>query len=182
MFEVGNYERSAAVFAEYDPRAPQVAQLLKDVIEQRDPRLVVEHVGSTAVPGCHGKGVIDLVVTYTKGELESAKAVLDALGFQRQSGGEPFPETRPMRVAALSTLDGSFRIHAHVIERDGLEHRRLVAFRDALRSDPELRRAYEETKEQIIARGISDSLDYTRAKGSFIAARLVGQVPDLPSF
>jgi GrpB-like predicted nucleotidyltransferase (UPF0157 family) len=172
MFEVGNYERSAPVFADYDPRAPQVAQILKHAIEQRDPRLVVEHIGSTAVPGCRGKGVIDLVVTYMEGDLESAKAALDALGFQRQSGREPFPETRPMRVAALSALDGSFRIHAHVIERDGLEHRQLIAFRDALRSDTELRRAYEDTKEQIVASGITDSLDYTKAKGSFIAARL----------
>ena len=63
-----------------------------------------------------------------------------------------------MRVAAVSAIGGTFRVHAHVIERNGAEHRELIAFRDALRGDPELRGAYENTKEQILASGIIDSL------------------------
>jgi GrpB-like predicted nucleotidyltransferase (UPF0157 family) len=77
-----------------------------------------------------------------------------------------------MRVAAVSALKGSFRVHAHVIERNGAEHRELIAFRDALRGDFELRGAYENTKEQILASGITDSLDYSKAKESFITAIL----------
>jgi GrpB-like predicted nucleotidyltransferase (UPF0157 family) len=167
-FEIGKYESAAASFADYDPRAPKIAQLLLDAIEQRDPRLAVEHIGSTAVPGCRGKGVIDLAVTYTAGDLEPAKQALDTLGFQKQTGRDPWPETRPMRVASVFALGGSFQIHAHVIERDGAEHRELIAFRDALRHDAELLNAYERTKEQILARGITDSLDYSNAKHSFI--------------
>jgi GrpB-like predicted nucleotidyltransferase (UPF0157 family) len=172
MFQVGKYEHTAAIFADYDPRAPQIAQLLKDAIEAREPRIIADHIGSTAVPDCRGKGVIDLAVTYTAGDLESAKASLDVLGFQRQSGREPFPETRPMRNAAVSALGGSFRVHAHVIERNGTEHQELIAFRDALRRNPELRNAYESTKQQILGSGITDSLDYSKAKGSFIVAAL----------
>ena len=172
MFQVGKYETAAAIFADYDPRAPQIAQLLKQALEQREPRVVVEHIGSTAVPGCRGKGVIDLAVTYLSGDLEFAKAALHALGFQKQSGREPFPETRPMRVAAVSAIGDRFRVHAHVIERNGAEHRELIAFRDALRGDLNLRIAYEKTKEQILASGITDSLDYSKAKGSFIVATL----------
>jgi GrpB-like predicted nucleotidyltransferase (UPF0157 family) len=172
MLDVGRYEDTTAIFADYDPRAPQVAQLLKDAMEQREPRIIVDHIGSTAVPGCRGKGVIDLAVTYAAGDLEFAKAVLDALGFQKQTGREPFPETRPMRKAAVFALGGNFRVHAHVIERNGAEHRELLGFRDALRCDPELRNAYEKTKEQILAGGITDSLDYSKAKGSFITATL----------
>ncbi len=177
MLDVGIYEDTAAVFAEYDPRAPEIAQLLKDTIEAREPRITVDHIGSTAVPYCRGKGVIDLAVTYTAGDLELAKAALDALGFQKQTGREPFPETRPMRKAAVSALGGNFRVHAHVIERNAAEHRGLLGFRDALRRDPALRNAYEKTKEQILAGGVTDSLDYSKAKESFIA----GQVARLPS-
>jgi hypothetical protein len=50
MFQLGKYETAAATFADYDPRAPQIAQLLKQALEQREPKLVVEHIGSTAVP------------------------------------------------------------------------------------------------------------------------------------
>ena len=172
MLLVGKYEPATATFADYDPRAPQVAQFLIQAIQQHHPRLAVEHIGSSAVPGCRGKGVIDLAVTYTEGDLESSKAALDALGFQKQSGRDPFPETRPMRVATVSALDGSFQVHAHVIERSGREYRELIAFRDALRRDSELRGAYEKTKQQIIASGITDSLEYSNAKGSFITTIL----------
>ena len=116
-------------------------------------------------------------MTYTEGDLESAKAALDALGFQKQSGREPWPETRPMRVGAISAFDGNFRTHAHVIERNGPEHRELIAFRDALLRDPELLSAYQKIKEQILASGITDSVDSSKAKGSIIA----GQVSSLTS-
>ena len=177
MLDVGRYEETPAIFAEYDPRAPQIAQLLKDSIEARELRVIVDHIGSTAVAGCRGKGIIDLAVTYAAGDLELAKAALDALGVQKQTDREPFPETRPMRKAAVSALGGTFRVHAHIIERNAAEHRELIGFRDALRRDPELRIAYEETKEQILASGVTDSLDYSKAKESFIA----GHVARLPS-
>jgi len=80
-----------------------------------------------------------------------------------------------MRAASVSALGGIFRIHAHVIERNREEHRELIGFRDALRRDSKLRSAYESTKQQILASGITDSLDYTKAKGSFIIAMLLEQ-------
>ena len=169
-FEIGKYEDAAAICAGYDARAPRIAELLAQALERCERRLIVEHIGSTAVPGCRGKGVIDLAITYMQGDLEPAKLALDALGFQKQIGREPFPETRPMRVASVSALGGVFRVHAHVIERNGSEHSELIGFRDALRHDPELRTSYEKTKERILASGITDSLAYSKAKESFIAA------------
>jgi GrpB-like predicted nucleotidyltransferase (UPF0157 family) len=175
MLQAGKYEDIPATFSEYDPRAPQIAQILKAAIEQHESKLQVDHIGSSAVPGCRGKGVIDLAVTYLEGDLEFAKAALETLGFQKQSGREPFPEARPMRKASVSALGGIFQVHAQVIDRNGAEHRELIGFRDALRHDPELRIAYENTKQQILAGGITDSLDYSKAKGSFITSVLVGQ-------
>jgi GrpB-like predicted nucleotidyltransferase (UPF0157 family) len=46
-------------------------------------------VGSTSVPGCAGKGVIDLMVVYPPGHLDDTKAVLADLGFQRQLSSFP---------------------------------------------------------------------------------------------
>lgn len=146
-FQVTLYEHLPASFDAYDPRSAEVAALLVPAIEKQNPRLRVDHIGSTAVPECHGKGAIDLAVTYLEGDLDAAKATLDSLAFQRQTGREPFPETRPMRVAGVSVFGAAFRIHAHVIERHGVEHRELLAFRDSLRQDPQLRRAYESVKE-----------------------------------
>ena len=170
--DVQVYEHGPAAFRDYDPVFAEVAALLIQAIEDRNPRLHVDHVGSTSVPECRGKGVIDLAVTYVEGGLKAAKGTLDSLGFQRQTGPDPFPETRPMRVAAVIALGATFQVHAHVIANQGGEHRELIAFRDWLRSDPRLCRAYEEQKRRIVESGVTDPLDYCKAKNSFIVSAL----------
>ncbi|MGH9846414.1 MAG: GrpB family protein [Blastocatellia bacterium] len=169
---VTQYEELPAACHDYDPRAPQVALLLEQMITRRLPEIVVEHVGSTSVPGCAGKGVIDLMVVYPNGELEGTKALLDALGFQRQTGRDPFPESRPMRKGAIEFDGARFRIHAHVIARDSAEVEELRSFRDHLRADVELLAAYVARKREILAAGVTDSLNYSYAKGEFIQQRL----------
>jgi GrpB-like predicted nucleotidyltransferase (UPF0157 family) len=171
-FQIQVYQPQQAVFRGYDPRVVDVAALLAQAISKQNPRLVVDHIGSTAVPECSGKGIIDLAVTYSAGDLEQAKAGLEALGFQHQDGREPFPETRPMRVASITALETTYLVHAHVIERSAEEHRTLIGFRDALRRQPELRRAYEQDKQRILASGLTDSLDYCNAKTAFIESTL----------
>ncbi|HLG98743.1 MAG TPA: GrpB family protein [Bryobacteraceae bacterium] len=166
------YRMQPAAFLDYDSRWPEIAALLKHSIEDQDARLHVDHIGSTSVPECRGKGVIDLAVTYLEGDLDAAKAALDLLGFQRQHGRDPFPESRPMREGSVTALGGTFNVHAHVILRDGEEHRRLLGFRDALRRDTALRRAYESDKQRILNSGVTDSLEYCYAKENFIQSAL----------
>jgi GrpB-like predicted nucleotidyltransferase (UPF0157 family) len=165
---VAAYQNPGAVCAAYDPRAPQAARLLIRRIAESEPGLEVEHVGSTAVPQCDGKGTLDLLVTYAPGGLERAKAVLAELGFQKQTGRDPFPEERPMRVGSLEYEGGRFPIHAHVIARDSAEASELIRFRDRLRSDPNLRAAYVARKREIIRAGVADSVDYSIIKGAFV--------------
>src|SRR5436853_3914097 len=169
---IGVYEQLDTACHEYDRRAPLVAAQVAELIRARRPELIVEHIGSTAVPGLAGKGVIDLMVLYSHGHLESAKAVLDQLGFQRQSTRDPFPESRPMRLGALSFDGKTFRLHAHVIAADNPEAAALRRFRDRLRTDAAMRAAYVERKRAILESGITDSVEYAYAKGEFVQAAL----------
>lgn len=165
---IGLYTNAPASYHEYDRRAPEVAGLLAEAITAAGLGLSVEHIGSTAVPGCAGKGVIDLMVLYPPGRLEMARQVLDDLGFQRQSTRDPFPEDRPMRVGTVLHGGQPFRFHAHVIAADAPEAATLRAFRDRLRAEPELRFAYEACKRRILRAGVTDSVAYSEAKGEFI--------------
>jgi len=173
------YQAQPAAFHPYDPRFPEVAALLIEAIESQDRRLRVEHIGSTSVPECGGKGVIDLIVTYAVGDLEIAKKALSTLGFHAQGGRDPFPESRPMREGSVALLGSLFRIHAHVIVRNGEEHRRLAGFRDALRTDDGLRMAYEADKKRILDSGVDDSLDYCNAKTDFIVSTLAAIIQNI---
>lgn len=165
---IGMYTPRAAEYLPYDSEAPRVAALIVEEMLEAGKDLTVEHIGSTAVPGCWGKGIIDLVVLYRDGQLESTRDTLDGLGFQRQIGAESFPESRPMRVGSIEYLGRTYQVHAHVVAAGSSEARDLLRFRDLLRRNVSLLRAYEMEKRAILARGITLSADYSKAKGDFI--------------
>ena len=170
---IGPYEKLPAMCLPYDPRAPEVARRVAEMIETRMPEVTVEHIGSTSAPGCAGKGVVDLLIVYRDaGQLEAIKRVLGELGFQRQVSRDPWPEDRPMRTGSLDHDGARFRLHVHVVPVDLEEPARDRAFRDRLRSDPRLLEAYVARKREIIEGGTTDSLDYSVAKGSFIEQAL----------
>jgi hypothetical protein len=82
-YEYIRYQDPAAAYRPYDPRFPDVASRVIDLIRDRMPDALVEHIGSTAIPGCPGKGVVDLMLLYPAGWLDTARSALDQLGFQR---------------------------------------------------------------------------------------------------
>ena len=169
---IGTYRLSAVEYLPHDSECRRVAARLGEVILRSDGRLQVEHIGSTAVPRCWGKGIIDLLVLYVPEGLDAARKALDRIGFQRQGGDDPFPESRPMRVGSVEYFGRRYRIHAHVIAAGCAEARDLVRFRDLLRHDSALRRAYEAEKRAILARGITRGTEYYNAKGEFIRRAL----------
>lgn len=170
---IGLYTEAAAEYLPYNPESARVAAAVGKIIVAANASLQVEHIGSTAVPGCWGKGIVDLLVLYPPGALEASRQTLDQLGFQRQPGADPFPESRPMRVGSVESFGRIYRIHAHVISAGSDEARDLLRFRDILRAKPVLRRAYETEKRAILARGVRKSTEYSKAKGDFIRGVLL---------
>ena len=166
---IGPYEPRPAECREYDPRASVVAREVGALIGSHLPDVQVEHVGCTAVPGCAGKGIVDLMIPCLDAEqLAMVKDLLDKLGFQRQEGRNAFSEERPMRVGAWDHQDERFLLHVHVIPAESPEVDDLRFFRACLRADPGLRKSYIAWKRGIIDSGVTDSLDYSNAKGEFI--------------
>ena len=165
---IGTYQRLSAAVRPYDDRVVGAAAGLRARIESSLPGVVVEHIGSTAVPGCAGKGVIDLQVLYPPGQLAAAREALDRLGFQRQQSRDPWPEERPMRVGSVEHDGARFQIHAHVLRADDPEVEANRGFRDRLRADAALLEAYVARKRAIVDGGVTDATDYSYAKGDFI--------------
>src|ERR1700722_8828267 len=118
---IGPYESRPAACRDYDPRSATAARIVADLIVSQLPNCVVEHVGSTSVPGLAGKGIVDLMLLYPPGRLAAARETLDRLGFQRQTSRDPFPEERPMRVGSVEHDGERFLLHVHVIAADARE-------------------------------------------------------------
>jgi GrpB-like predicted nucleotidyltransferase (UPF0157 family) len=141
------------------------------LIGERLPDTAVEHVGSSSVPSCAGKGTLDLAIPYRdESHLNAINDVLFALGFGRQRNRDPFPQTRPMRIGAIDDQGETYLLHVHVVP-DGTHHLgELVDFRDRLRADPALVAEYVAAKRAVLDAGVRDGDDYAVKKGEFIIA------------
>ena len=175
---IGPYERRTAEVHPWDPRTVEVARRVAALINERRPDLVIEHIGSTAVPGLPGKGIVDLSIETQPAEIPGIVAMLYELGFGPQPGPDPWPPTRPMPVGSYEYDGTSYRIHLHV-QPVGGDMPRDLAFRDALRNDPELKRQYTELKEGITHGGAVDGFRYTHSKTTWILGvyRQLGYAP-----
>jgi 5-(carboxyamino)imidazole ribonucleotide synthase len=164
------YERRPAAFRAWDPRAQDVARRVAALVASAWPGAVAEHVGSSAVPGMPGKGIVDIAIGADPDAIPGLTAALMGLGFGRQGGQVPFPPTRPMLTGAVEAGGETYRIHVHVIPPARGELAEQVGFRDALRADARLRDGYTAAKQRAIdaaADGEPPEL-YTVRKSDFV--------------
>ena len=165
---IGPYERRVATVEPWDPRALEVVGAVAELVRERRPDLVVEHIGSTAVPGLPGKGIVDLAIATTPGDVPVVAEMLHELGFGPQPGPDPWPPSRPMLVGSMVRAGTTFRIHCHVLP-DREELKRDIAFRDALLADPSLVEGYAALKTGIVSSGPLEPHQYTYRKQAWIS-------------
>ena len=165
---IGPYVRLPASVEPWDPRTLDVAATVARLITARRPDLVVEHIGSTAVPGLPGKGIVDLAIATTPEDVPMVAQLLREIGFGPQPGPDPWPPSRPMLVGSLELGGTTFRIHCHVLPNRDELHRDL-AFRDALLADPALVEGYASLKSGIVEGGPIEPHQYTYRKQAWIS-------------
>jgi 5-(carboxyamino)imidazole ribonucleotide synthase len=173
---IAPYGTVALAIEEWDPATVDVARRIAELVHVRRPDVVVDHIGSSAVPGLPGKNVVDLSIDVEQDDVPAITALLEDLGFEATSGPRAFPPTRPLLDGALDHDGRLYRIHAHVHPRGnrafGMEHARDLAFRDALRADPALRDEYAARKRAIQAGGVTSTMRYSLAKTEWIRGAL----------
>jgi GrpB-like predicted nucleotidyltransferase (UPF0157 family) len=168
---IGPYRRAPVEVYQADPHAPEVARRLIELIATRWPGTAAEHVGSSAVPELPGKNIIDLLLPAEPADLPDITQALLELGFHHQLP-RVFPASRPMLWGAFRHGPTDYRVHVHVVPASSPEVTAMRGFRDALRSDPILRRRYAALKRAIVAGGPVDPVAFSKAKHDWIAATL----------
>ncbi len=172
MFEdvqpvIGPYDEAPVACRDADPRAAEIARQVAGLISRYLPTVRAEHVGSTAVPGCGGRGVVDLLVACKEGEFEKVNLLLERLGFC-QGGEVLFPSHPPPFRGAWDHNGDAFSLHVHVLPADTDTVDSIRFLRSCLRADAELTRAYVQHKRAIISAGATDEAEYCRQKAAFL--------------
>jgi GrpB-like predicted nucleotidyltransferase (UPF0157 family) len=162
----------------YDPTWPSQFSLLANLIRDALSRevLLLEHVGSTSVPGLSAKPIIDMVLAVSNSADEpSYVPALEERGFVLKIRE---PDWFEHRLLEAPDIDGN--LHVFSIGCDEVD--RMLVFRDWLRMHDADRLLYKETKRELAARTWNDIQNYADAKSAVvqeILARALGSVRQL---
>ena len=161
----------------HDPRLIEQAETerarLKELLEPWLVDGVVEHVGSTSVPGLAAKRIIDLMA-----QVADLDAVVDQASQKLNADGwhyvPPDLDGRPWRRFFVKPDPTGQRryAHLHLIQAGHPRWAQQLEFRDALRRDDELAATYANLKRRLTAAHPNDREAYTEAKADFIIEAL----------
>ena len=130
-----------------------------------DLSLGIEHVGSTSVPGLAAKPKVDIALGVRS--MRDGSRVLDRLRAAGYAMNDD--EGMPDDWRVFGKVEGGTKIaQLHMVPYGGDRWRRYIAFRDALRADPQLAAEYVALKRELAAEFGADRLGYTEAKTDFI--------------
>lgn len=156
------------MLSDYSPHWPILfegeAKVLREAFAPRG--IVVEHIGSTSVPGMVAKPIIDVLLGAA-----SLASIEDAIPALIGTGYRYVPEHEsqlPERRYFVKPGTGPALFHVHAVVRGGDFWREHLAFRDALRENRQLFGEYLALKRGLALTLAHDRKAYTNAKAPFI--------------
>jgi GrpB-like predicted nucleotidyltransferase (UPF0157 family) len=122
---------------------------------------VLEHCGSTSIPGIPAKPILDMLLGVPPPiDIEGTKDALLPLGYEHATWAVPGHEVFGR---------GNPRTHlSHVVPNNGEAWNRMLRFRDRLRKETALATEYAQLKRALAAQHSSNRATYTDGKSEFV--------------
>ncbi|AZA80796.1 GrpB family protein [Chryseobacterium lactis] len=179
-------------FEKYNPSWRKQFQSIKNELEESIGFLhpEIEHIGSTSVEELSAKPVIDMMIgVKDEKELDEIPSLLrgqDYVYYEKYNEDMPYRRffikltDKPHNLGLPEVIyskdeipekihDHQFRkAHIHVIPVSSEHWLRHIAFRNYLRTHPDVRREYQQLKEELSTKEWFDGNDYNQGKDSFI--------------
>jgi GrpB-like predicted nucleotidyltransferase (UPF0157 family) len=150
----------------YEHEAMRIRAALGDRVR------ILEHAGSTSVPGLAAKPIIDIVLGVADPVDEDRYVSdLESSGYALHIREPDFEEHRMFKGKDPAA-------NLHVFAADSPEIVRMLAFRDRLRTHDDERRLYEATKRELAARHWTFVQEYADAKSEVVEAIIARALAD----
>lgn len=149
---------------DYDPAWPELFAREQERIAATlgETALMIEHVGSTSVPGLCAKPIIDILLVVPDSSDESTYVPpMEAAGYVLRIRE---PEWEQHRLFKGPDTD----INLHVFSPDSKEIKRMTLMRDWMRAHPDDRDLYASTKRELSARTWKYVQHYADAKTTVV--------------
>jgi GrpB-like predicted nucleotidyltransferase (UPF0157 family) len=154
-------------FRKYDSRYPELFRREKSKLRKilgKKPSII--HVGSTAVPGLGGKGIIDILISVDKGEVIKVKEKLIDAGYEfRLGGGE---KGRLFFRREYSYGVKSRMVHLQLTTCGSHIERRMLNFKKRLLEDKKFCKEYALLKKEAVKHANGEGKKYREHKKEFI--------------
>jgi GrpB-like predicted nucleotidyltransferase (UPF0157 family) len=138
------------IFRLYNPIFPELFKKEKERMQKvLETSVQVEHIGSTAVPGLGGKGVIDISVSTPKENWPDISSKLESLGYSYKEKDEERENEKLFFMTNLPDKELGTRIyHVHLTYPESIELKRSLGFRDFLKTHSKEKEEYAEIKKK----------------------------------
>ncbi|MGE7776117.1 GrpB family protein [Chitinophaga sp. NPDC101104] len=177
------------VIAPYDPLWPDAYAAQQRLIAEALGHLfpVIDHIGSTSVPGLAAKPVIDILVGVASDEwLDATIEPMNRRGYTYfrkyepsmpyrrffalldMPPGEPAPWLVDIGDPFVTGGPIPSLVNIHIMVKNTWHWKRHLAMRDFLRSHPDVADAYAALKIGLSAREFGDTNEYNAAKDAFV--------------
>ncbi len=128
--------------------------------------VAIEHIGSTSIPGLAAKPVIDILLGLSSFDL--APITVERMVAHGFTYLPQYEDGMPLRRLFIREEDGMRISNVHTVEVNTPFWIRHLAFRDHLRTHPEVRDAYQQLKLDLAEKEWDSVNDYAQAKTAFI--------------
>jgi GrpB-like predicted nucleotidyltransferase (UPF0157 family) len=152
----------------YNPQWPLDYEKIKNRISEAMINIPfkIEHVGSTSIPFCDAKPIIDIDIIFNEIDtFTEIKRRLESIGYyhngdQGIEGREVFKRGKKLFIEDLDTITH----HLYVCRADNKELARHLLFRDYLRRNDHARDFYVKLKKEIALEANQDKSAYAELK------------------
>lgn len=141
--------------------------------------LSIEHVGSTAIAGLGGKGIIDIGIAVNQENMTEVSSHLQKLGYEFRPSFST--QNRFYFITYLpDSEEGKRRYHIHLTYQNSKEWNELIDFRNYLKNNPDAMDEYSELKKKASSLANQDGKVYRNLKEPFFEkANLIQNLPKL---
>lgn len=154
-------------FRKYNKNYPKLFLIEKRKLLKIFPKNIkIEHIGSSAVPGLGGKGMIDLAISIQKNKMSFYKRKLDELGFQYKT--KPRENERLYFEKSIINKGKERKVALHLTDEKSPMWREFIIIREALRNNKKLAKEYVKIKKEALKYAKGNGKKYLKYKQPFL--------------
>lgn len=154
------------VYQDYEFNKKRYKKEETTIKKHLDEAVVIDHVGSTAIPNIYGKNILDILVGVpNKNIFNETKKQLLNLGYKIKNESKDdiyqFLSTSTNETTAKDT-------HIHLVITGTKRYDDFLILRDYLLNNEKEAQAYSNHKKELIERGITERKEYRSVKSLYV--------------